>query len=732
MEPLTPASRRRRGRAASLVATLSLLLAPLVVAPNASAAPVAAEVADEPSAAATDVVAPAADQLLVDGVLQVGEDVTIDPRPELWAPADVELAFTYRWIAGDTVIAEGAEPTLTLAPETAGVQVSVEVTGTAPEGAVDGARSASVLVPASGTVADGEIVATAPTISGTPQVGQTLSAHAGTWEPAVNPTYRWLRAGAAISGATKSTYTVTAADLGKAISVEVSGTAEGYAALTLTSQATSAVAAAGLATGTPTIVGTVRVGSKVTAKPGTWTSGTTLDYQWYASGAKISGATTSTYTPTSGTKGRTLTVKVTGKKTGYTTVTRTSLGTKVAAGVLSAPKPKIKGTVKAGSTVSVTRGTWKPGATAYRYQWKVGGRSIPGATRSTYTIPAKYAGKKLTVTVTGSRSGYTTRTVTSSSTTVLRVYAKTSAPRISGTVRVGSTLKVGSKGTWSPAPKTWRYQWKANGTAIKGATRSSFKLTSAQHGKRITVTVSGVRSGYATASRSSSATAKVAWPVGVSKPKVTGNPAQKWVTSGQTATFSVKATGGHLRYQWQISPDGTKWSNLSGKTSSTLKLSVRASRDGSRVRAVVKNVAGTATSKAAMLWVDSTRSDPYRPNVAFSTLDWSAVIGKTGSTSSTTSTKLVSAPMAVCYYGDDSALPWLDLDIEYVGSNGVVYDDNYEFFDDDIWGTTELYAGGCTSFTAYAVVSNGAVSGGTWRLTDSSAYPTYVQWVDGA
>ncbi|MFI2296963.1 hypothetical protein [Isoptericola sp. NPDC019571] len=682
--------------------------------------------------APTDVVAPAAEQLLVDGTLQVGEEVAVDPRPELWAPAGIGLAFTYRWFAGDSLVAEGTEPTLTLGPATVGEQVSVEVTGTAPEGAVDGATSASVVVVAAGTVAEGELVTDAPTISGTARYGQTLTAKAGSWEPAATLTYQWWRGHDPVSGATKPTYTLTAADLGRTIAVSVSGAAEGYTSRTLTSDRTAVVVAAGLSAGTPTISGTVRVGSKVTSKPGTWTSGTTLGYQWYVSGTKVSGATGSSYTLPSTAKGRTLTVKVTGKKTGYTTVTRTSAGTKVAPGVLSAPRPTVKGTVKAGSTVSVSRGTWNPGATTYRYQWKISGRSIPGATRSTYTIPSRYAGRTLTVAVTGSRSGYTTRTVTSSGTTVLRVYSRTSAPQVSGTVRVGSTLKVSSKGTWSPAPTSWKYQWKANGTAIKGATRSSFTLTSALHGKKITVTVTGVRSGYATSSRTSAATATVAWPVGVSTPRVTGNPAQQWVTSGKTATFTVKATGGRLTYQWQTSADGKKWTNLAGKTSSTLKLTTRAYRDGSQVRAVVKNVAGTATSKSAWLWVDSTRSDPYKPNVAFSTLDWSAVIGSSASSTWTSTKKIVSAPMAVCYYGDDSALPWLDLGIEYVGRNGVVYDEGDEFFDDDIWGTSELYDGGCTSFTAYAVIPSGAVSGGTWRLTDSSGYSDYVQWVDGA
>jgi hypothetical protein len=68
-----------------------------------------------------------------------------------------------------------------------------------------------------------------PTISGTPQVGQTLTAGPGTWASDTTPTYsyQWNRcdtAGnncAAISGATAQTYAVVAADLAKTLRVAV-------------------------------------------------------------------------------------------------------------------------------------------------------------------------------------------------------------------------------------------------------------------------------------------------------------------------------------------------------------------------------------------------------------------------------------------------------------------------------------------------------------------------------
>ncbi len=60
-----------------------------------------------------------------------------------------------------------------------------------------------------------------PKVSGTAKVGSTLTAKFGTWSPKPTLSIQWLRSGKAIVGATSATYTLTAADLGKRIRVEV-------------------------------------------------------------------------------------------------------------------------------------------------------------------------------------------------------------------------------------------------------------------------------------------------------------------------------------------------------------------------------------------------------------------------------------------------------------------------------------------------------------------------------
>lgn len=81
----------------------------------------------------------------------------------------------------------------------------------------------------------------------------------------------------------------------------------------------------------PKISGSATVLSTLTAVPGYWgLAPVTLAYQWYRSHVAIFGATAATYKVRSGDMGRTITVKVTGSRSGYTSSSRTSLGTMVA------------------------------------------------------------------------------------------------------------------------------------------------------------------------------------------------------------------------------------------------------------------------------------------------------------------------------------------------------------------------------------------------------------------
>lgn len=89
--------------------------------------------------------------------------------------------------------------------------------------------------------------------------------------------------------------------------------------------------------------------------------------------------------------------------------------------------------------------------------------------------------------------------------------------------------------------------------------------------------------------------------------QITQHPTGVTVSPGQTASFSVTATGqAPLTYQWQRSTDGgSTWTNLTGQTGASLTIEgATAEMDGHRFQVRVNNVVGVpATSEAAVLTV---------------------------------------------------------------------------------------------------------------------------------
>jgi hypothetical protein len=160
----------------------------------------------------------------------------------------------------------------------------------------------------------------------------------------------------------------------------------------------------------PTVAGAPRAGQVVTAATGAWSPApVALSYQWLRAGVPISGATTRSYVVKNADAGRSLTVAVTAKKTGFTSITKTSAPTSAVTGrITAAPTPTIGGVVRVGQTVGATTGSWSPAPVGLSYQWKRGGKTIPGATTRTYVIRPADVDAVLSVSVTGSRASFGT------------------------------------------------------------------------------------------------------------------------------------------------------------------------------------------------------------------------------------------------------------------------------------------------------------------------------------
>jgi surface antigen len=180
-----------------------------------------------------------------------------------------------------------------------------------------------------------------PSVTGTPTVGSTLSATTGTWSPSdVTLKYQWLRDGVIITGATKTSYTLTTADVGHAITIAVTGSKSGFTSRTASSAPTALVkpgkptptpeptnTPGTVQSTTPTVTGEARRGRILTGDPGKWgPTGVALTYEWLRGEVVVASGTTS-YTVRNTDLGHQLTFKVTGAKKSLTTVSKTSAPT---------------------------------------------------------------------------------------------------------------------------------------------------------------------------------------------------------------------------------------------------------------------------------------------------------------------------------------------------------------------------------------------------------------------
>jgi hypothetical protein len=322
-----------------------------------------------------------------------------------------------------------------------------------------------------------------------------------------------------------------------------------------------------------------------------------LSYQWQKNGANISGATSSSYTTpatTTSDSGSTFVVVVS-NSAGTATSNAATLTVNPAPVAPTITTQPLNQTVTAGQTATFS--VVASGTAPLSYQWQKNGANIAGATSSSYTTPATTtsdSGSTFVAVVSNSAGSATSNAAT------LTVNPAPVAPTITTqpsnqTVTAGqtATFTVTATGT---APLS--YQWQKNGANIAGATASNYTTpatNTSDSGSTFVVVVSN-SAGTAT---SNAATLTVNPPPVA--PTITTQPVNQTVTAGQTAAFSVVASGtAPLSYQWQ-----KNGANIAGATSASYTTPATTTSDsGSTFRVVVSNSAGSATSNTATLTVN--------------------------------------------------------------------------------------------------------------------------------
>ena len=593
---------------------------------------------------------PATGAPTISGKVQVGETLTADTSGISDDDGLSNAVFSYQWQADGANISGATGETYTLADSDEGKAVSMKVSFTDDAGndetltstATD-AVEARPNSPATG----------APTISGTAQVGETLTANTsgiadtdGLSNAAF--AYQWQADGADISGATGSSYTLVDSDEGKAVSVKVSFTDDRGHGEELTSAATDAVEAKPNtpATGAPTITGTALVGETLTAA----TSGiadedgltnAVFSYQWQADGANISGATGETYTLADSDEGKAVSMRVSFTDDAGNDETLTSTATDAVEARPNSPAtgaPTISGTAQVGETLTAnTSGiadTDGLSNAAFAYQWQADGADISGATGSSYTLVDSDEGKAVSVKVSFTDDRGHGEELTSAATDAVEAKPNTpatGAPTITGTALVGETLTAATSGIADEDGLTnavFSYQWQADGANISGATGETYTLADSDEGKAVSMKVSFTDDAGNDETLTSTATDAVE-----ARPNspATGAPTISGTAQvGETLTANTSGiadtdglSNAAFAYQWQA--DGA---DISGATGSSYTLV-----DSDEGKAVSVKVSftddrghGEELTSAA---TDAVEAKPNTPATGAPTITGTALVGET-------------------------------------------------------------------------------------------------------
>jgi large repetitive protein len=358
---------------------------------------------------------PTASNVLITGTPQVGQVLT-GSFSYADAEGDLEGASAFRWIRhtdlGNVFLVlpiDGATAqTYTLGAADQGALVSFEVTPVAQSGISPGLAVQSAEVGPVAAPPDAPPVASSVLISGTAQVGQVLTGSFAYADAENDPqgasTFRWLRGGTPIDGATAPTYPLVAADQGATVSFEVTpvaqtGTSPGLAVRSAAAGPVAAalddppVASVVRITGTPQ-VGQVLTGSYTYSDSEADPEGVST-FRWLRGTTSIARATARTYTLVAADQGATVSFEVT-----PVAQTGTSPGRPIVSAAVGPVAPPVNlpptasnvlitGTADIGQVLTgsytYTDAENDPEGTSL-FRWLRDGTPVAGATAETYTL----------------------------------------------------------------------------------------------------------------------------------------------------------------------------------------------------------------------------------------------------------------------------------------------------------------------------------------------------------
>ena len=286
-----------------------------------------------------------------------------------------------------------------------------------------------------------------PTVSGTAQVGKSVTVNTGSWHPNPNNIrYQWIVNKKRIPGATNKTFRIPARLAGKQIAAVLTGTRRDYTDASAMSEILPPIKQGTFRVRTqPKITGAQKVGSTV------WVGGAVYqpsakvgDIKWYAGNKLIARGKSRSLKVPAAASGKRIGAVVVGVQSGYRSKQSYAFAGSVVGGG-RAPKPPappkppespsglaqteagfVKGGTRLGGLMQVDPGSFNQ-AVDLSYQWTRESTPISGATSQKYRPTDADVGHRLSVTVVAkSRSGET----------VTKTYGPSGQVRVKPSVRV--------------------------------------------------------------------------------------------------------------------------------------------------------------------------------------------------------------------------------------------------------------------------------------------------------
>jgi len=569
--------------------------------------------------------------------------ITAGQSVQLAVAAQGSQPFSYQWRKNGTAISGATSATYTIAAATTADSANYAATVS---------NSAGSTVSDNATLTVNAVVVVAPAITSQPS---TLTVTAGqaasffvTASGSAPLTYQWKKAGTAISGATSATYTIAA----------TTSTSAGSYSVTVTNSAGSATSSAATLTVNPVVVAPAITSqpSSLTVTAGqaasfsvTASGSAPLTYQWLKSGTAISGATSATYT---------IAATTSTSAGSYSVTVANSAGSATSSAAILTVNPDL-GLVELNPQSYSAHGQNTPaegiaqlfdGQVTTKWldfsgtTWVQIKLAAPAALQAyglasandyperdpvSWTLSGSNDGTTWTVIEKRTAQSWASRFLTrdfilitpSAAYTQFRFDFQATTGSITQLAELdlfgltGAALPVAPTITKQPSSiavtagqsvsfsvtasgtATLNYQWQKNGATIAGATNATYTIASTTSTDAASYSV--VVTNSAGSVTSSAATLTVYAPV--IAPLITSQPASLTVTAGQSASFTVSATGtGPLSYQWQ-----KNGATIAGATSATFSIAATTSADATSYFVVVSNSAGSVSSNAATLTVNA-------------------------------------------------------------------------------------------------------------------------------